>query len=76
MNKVRWYIEVSKKGENNWVKREDLMYSGWFHSSGSDKPTQVVLSEYDRAVERYPWLDIRLIQENWGMVKTVVHLVS
>ena len=72
MNQVRWRIEVSKPGHNNWLHREDLMYSGWFHSTGVDKPPDVVLKEFKSAVEKYDWLDIRLVQETRGTHQKIV----
>jgi len=72
MKQVRWFIEVSRKGEDHWVARPDLVYDGWFNSFGNDEPSQTVLDEFDRAVEEYPWLDIRLIRETREFNKTII----
>ena len=63
MREVRWIIQTSAPGNEDW-RDTDETYTGWFYSDGNDKPTDVLLKHYEEAVERYRFLDVRLIQEN------------
>ncbi len=62
-SQVRWKIQVSKAGHNNWIDREDLCYSGWFDGGYDSSPTPGLIDDYKKAVDDYGWLDVRLVQE-------------
>jgi hypothetical protein len=56
---VRWIIQTSKPGHNDWYNTDET-YTGWFYSDGTDESTESLLRDWNEAVERYDWLDIRL----------------
>lgn len=72
MRQVRWVLQASKPGHDNWVEQGDRVYSGWFYSTGNDEPSATVLAEYDKAVQELDWLDVRLVQELKSYSKTVI----
>lgn len=72
MREVRWIIQVSRKGVDDWMDRSDLTYTGWFYSTGNDQPTETLLDDYEKAVTQMSWLDVRLVQEERSFTSKVI----
>jgi len=72
MRQVRWILQASRPGRDVWLDQDDRVYSGWFHSTGDDEPSETVLAEYEKAVQELDWLDVRLVQEVRSFQQTVL----
>lgn len=72
MREVRWILQTSKPGHDDWYTQEDRVYSGWFYSTGEDKPSETVLAEYEEAAKELDRLDVRLVQETRSRTQVVL----
>lgn len=73
MNEVRWYIQCRRRDDySSWTTRDDITYTGWFHSTGNDTPSRTLLEQFEEAVEEEDWLEWRLVQENRTFTQTVI----
>ncbi len=56
---VRWIIQTSRPGMDDWYNTDET-YTGWLYSDGTDAPTDALMRDWNEAVDRYDFLDIRL----------------
>lgn len=72
MREIRWTLQASRKGMENWNDRNDRVYSGWFHDTGEAVVSESVLKEFKDAVAAENWLDWRLVQDTRSYSRSVI----
>lgn len=72
VKEVRWLLQVSHPGQEDWKTHSDRVYTGWFYGGVNDEPSETVLAEYETAVKELDWLDVRLVQEERSHSERVI----